>query len=57
MGRTMKLNEIYLLFTPDTDEAEARARYRQRVGGEPREVQRDDQRRLELGPVEDKDAK
>ena len=53
MGGAMKLNETYLLFTPDTDEAEARTRYRQRVGGEPREVKRDDQERLELGPVED----
>ena len=53
----MKLNEVYLMFTPDTDEAEARARYRQRVGGEPREVQRDDQGRLELGPVKVKDVK
>ena len=53
----MKLDETYLLFTPDTDETEARARYRQRIGGEPREVKRDEQRRLELGPVEDKDAK
>jgi len=50
----MKLNEIYLWFTADTDESYALARYKQKFGKEPREVKQENGY-LVLGPVERKD--
>ena len=50
----MKLNELYLLFTADTTEAEARARYWERIGSEPEKVKLEGWY-LVAGPVEVKD--
>ena len=50
----MKLNETYLLFTADHCPLKAAERYRQRVGGEPKEVEVHG-KYLVVGPVEVKD--
>ncbi len=50
----MKLNKTYLAFTADTTEAEARARYGERIGSKPKRVEpgTDHPQLLVAGPVE-----
>lgn len=50
----MILNETYLLFTADHDKVEAVERYKQRLGGVPKEVEVEG-KNLVVGPVEVKD--
>ena len=55
----MKINKTYLVFDSDTTDAEARARYGERIGGEPEKVEPNEEypKLLVAGPVEVKDGK
>ena len=50
----MKLNDDYIVFTADTTEAEARARYWERIGIKPKKVEPNEEhpKLLVAGPVE-----
>ena len=53
----MKINKTYIVFDSDTTEAEARARYWERIGIKPKKVGPNEEhpKLLVAGPVEVKD--